>query len=73
VGIPPQKCSANTRRSLVTLAALGVLANAAGTAAGFVTMPSVSQLVCLVAATACSAMIATKKGRRFTSGNDNYP
>lgn len=72
MGIPSQECSANTRRSLVTFGALGVLANAAGTAAGFETMPSVSQLACLVVAAACSAMIATKKGHRFTPDNDNY-
>lgn len=73
MGIPPQECSANTRRSLVTFGALGVLANAAGTAAGFETMPSVSQLACLVAATTCSAMIATIKGYRCTHENDNSP
>ena len=73
MGMLPQECSANTRRSLVTFGALGVLASAAGTAAGFETMPSVSQFVCLAVATACSAMIATKKGHRCTPDNDNYP
>jgi hypothetical protein len=70
MGIQPKERRANVRRGLVMSGVLGGLASAAGAVVGFVTMPSASQLVCLLIGAGSSAMLATRKGQTLTHENE---
>jgi hypothetical protein len=73
VGTQLQEPRLNLLHGLVLSGVLAGLANAAGTIAGFVTMPSVSQLVCLLIAAGASAIIGGTKRQTLTTENAHYP